>query len=98
MKRPPEFWAHHDRVITGARGRRYDLKIWGWSDVSIDDAGVKAAERSRELDDHGASAEWYYPSLPLREQLLTTIGDEADPAAIVTRNRYGVEVLNTDAI
>jgi hypothetical protein len=102
MKRPPRFWARHVDVVADRHGQEFRLQTWGWSDASEAEAASRAADRIRELMARGgpgaAESDWYYPAGPLREQLIEALGDPADPTAIVTRNRYGVEVLNTDAV
>ena len=40
----------------------------------------------------------YYPRAPLREPILDELVIEGEQALVVTRNRYGAEVLNTDRI
>jgi hypothetical protein len=102
MKRPPRFWARHVDVVADRHGQEFRLQTWGWSDASEAEAASRAADRIRELMARGgpgaAESDWYYPAGPLREQLIEALGDPAYPTAIVTRNRYGVEVLNTDAV
>jgi hypothetical protein len=38
----------------------------------------------------------YYPRLPLREETLRSLEHDGEVVGVVTRNRYGAEVLNTD--
>lgn len=73
----------------------------GWSDSSASEAEGKARERLARLlalGDRGASGEWdYYPATPLKEEILET-RRLPGVTAIVTRNRAGALVLNTDQI
>ena len=102
MKRPPRFWAQHDEIVTDRSGRELRLAPWGWSDISENDALAKAVERIDAIVSRGGPGslprDWYYPSGPMREQLIETIGELEEPTAIVTRNRYGAEILNTDQV
>jgi hypothetical protein len=40
----------------------------------------------------------YYPRAPLREPILNELMVDSEQALVVTRNRYGAEILNTDRI
>ncbi len=89
----PKHWA---RVQSGK------LACLGWSDRDGADAERLARERLAKLLSltRGESrlADWdYYPSLPVKEEILET---PVIPgvAAIITRNRAGVKVLNTDKV
>jgi hypothetical protein len=44
----------------------------------------------------GARVHGYYPRAPLREPILDELLVDEEQALVVTRNRYGAEVLNTD--
>lgn len=97
----PRHWAPATGSATGPEGRRYRLKIWGWSDESPADALRRARERVSEVAARLARGEataagYAYGSRPLREEILRPLGRGRDaPEALVTRNRYGAEVLNT---
>jgi hypothetical protein len=78
--------------------------MWGWSTTSIAEAAAVAADRLGAARTKVAGgqelAHWaYYPRMPLRELTLAEIvsPDEA-LLAVITRNRYGVDVLNTDLL
>ena len=90
----PQFWA---------RGRSGDFYAWRWSDQSqaeaqaLADAGAKQLEARFDAGDYpeygGGS---YYPNRPAREQILREFKNEAgEVMAVVTRNSYGCQVLNT---
>lgn len=89
----PPFWAH---------GTSGDFFAWRWSFQSLaeaqslaDQAAQQLAERFRAGDyppKHGG----YYPDRPFREQILQEIKSETgDISAVITRNSYGCQVLNT---
>jgi len=46
----------------------------------------------------GSGQTGYYPRMPLREPILDELFLDGEQVAAVTRNRYGVEVLNTDRV
>jgi hypothetical protein len=90
------------------------MRIWGGSASSEVDADRVAGERLARLEANGipreANESWYYPARQVREEILEEItadgtvpGPQADVApedllAVITRNRYGAVVLNTDAV
>ena len=70
----------------------------GWSDESMDAARAKAREIARHVADRvlnhpGVKEKYPYGDRPLPEPVLKTF-----PAgtAVITRNLYGAEILNTD--
>jgi hypothetical protein len=40
----------------------------------------------------------YYPRVPLREMILDEVLLDGEQALVITRNRYGAEILNTDRV
>jgi len=75
------------------------LTAWGWSQESVADARTKAGEILQLLRARfqAGTRGWYaYGSRPVREEILRELPGAADGlAAVVTRNVYGCEVLNT---
>ena len=96
----PRFWAHAEADATGGGGRRYHLRVWGWSSQSIALAEERARSRLQQAIAKLASgkepADHYpYQRAPVREEQIEELrGPVETPAAIVTRNRYGALVLN----
>jgi len=89
----PQFWA---------KGQSGDFLVWRWSSKSLADAQARASQAAQELaarfraggfpPKHGG----YYPNRPFREQILKEFRNAAgDLSALVTRNSYGCQVLNT---
>ncbi len=88
----PKFWA---------RARAGSFATWRWSNSSIEDAQNSArqaaerlaaqfAQQGRPLDRYG------YADRPLREPVLQEIRNSGgELSAVVTRNSYGCQVLNT---
>jgi len=96
----PRFWARTKGDATDPGGKKYALNVWGWSEDGVTDALVMAQRRLREavarLTRGETSDEYFYGKQPLREEILRTLGASGEGGeAMVTRNRYGAEVLNT---
>lgn len=104
--RVPTHWVCDEYQATDRNGRVVTRRAYGWSDVSDDDARRVAQQRAKRAVDYeivGHSLEtneYGYGIDPAREELIDTleIEDQPEPLAVVTRNRYGVLVLNTDVL
>lgn len=98
----PRFWAKDEGGDVDPSGRRWHLTMWGWSATGIDEAAQVARDRLAQALDKVRRGErllgGYYPRIPLREEILRTIQHGGTDVAVVTRNRYGAEVLNTDRV
>ncbi len=101
MREVPRHWAPASADVAHG-GRRFPLRVWGWSFESAADAATRARYRlaaAVESLTQGRPGFDYYPRSPLREEVLTEIrGDAGELLAVVTRNRMGAEVLGTDAV
>ncbi len=89
----PRFWSF---AQTG------HLKVWGWSDESVEHAQRRAVERQERVTKafSGESAElpghYGYGERPLREEVLREFTDPAGVRmAVISRNSMGCRVLNT---
>jgi len=89
----PKFWA---------KGTSGDFICWRWSFQSLAEAQSLAEQAARQLAERFRQGPWppkaggdYYPNRPAREQILREIGDGNNLTAVVTRNSYGAQVLNT---
>ncbi len=99
--RIPRFWAVAEGSGTGPHGERLFRRAWGWSMSSTADAlDVAHAHLRSALATvrSGARVGGYYPRTPLREPILDEVILDGEQALVVTRNRYGAEVLNTDRV
>jgi hypothetical protein len=99
--RIPRFWARTEGTDTGPDGNFLYRQVWGWSMASAADALAVAQERLRSvLADirSGTKIGSYYPRVPLREPILDEIVVDGEQVLVVTRNRYGAEILNTDRV
>jgi hypothetical protein len=89
----PQFWA---------RGTSGNFFCWRWSAQSLAEAQSLANQAAQQLADRFRSGDFppkhggYYPDRPVREQVLQEIRNGAgEISAVVTRNSYGCQVLNT---
>ncbi len=84
-----------------AHGRELFVRAWGWSQAGVGEAEAMARERLARLVERVRRGEalptgYAYGDRPLREEILRELpGADGEPTALVTRNRYGVRVLNT---
>jgi hypothetical protein len=92
----PKFWAKGL-----AREEGQTAESWGWSDNSSEDAHKRAEESARKVARRFASTgktdhRRYYGDRPFREEILQAINcSKGSATALVTRNSYGCQVLNT---
>lgn len=95
----PRFWANATAVHRAPGGKAYRVCIWRWSDASVADAQVQARRRLDEVArrlaaGHGLDR-YGYGERPLREAIVQALPDDGrGPAAVITRNAYGAQVLN----
>lgn len=103
MRPLPRYWAqHHDTVDIPGRGQ-FDLRITGQSPTSQEEAEQDARRRFDQLIAQGGpkvgGGYEYYPDRYRPEEVLEEVhSPDGDLIAVVTRNRYGAAVLNTDAV
>jgi hypothetical protein len=102
----PKHWAYEVWEQPGPDGRLIGWNAWGWSDTSVEDARALALKRAqkaaqsftgvrRDRDQYDS----YASDRPLREPELRTLGtDKSAVHAVISRNRHGCDVLNTDRI
>ena len=104
MEPLPQHWTTAEEHVQAPDGRRYALRVWGWSARSMAEAADVARDRAAELVERLRQGgplrrDSYYPRLPLREEVLTEIrAADGTLVAAITRNRYGAQVLNTDRL
>ncbi|HTB85121.1 MAG TPA: hypothetical protein VK742_15865 [Candidatus Sulfotelmatobacter sp.] len=92
----PQFWA---------RGQSGGFFAWRWSAKNMADAQALANQAAQQLAERFRSLRagelppksgGYYPNRPFCEQILQEIKNPAgEITAVVTRNSYGCQVLNT---
>lgn len=102
MQGPPPYWRQRTGSAFQPDGSKIVLAVWGWSWASEQDAESVATERLTTAFANlqaGAARGNYYPRLPLREETLREVsGTAGELLAVVTRNRYGADVLSTQAV
>jgi hypothetical protein len=99
--RVPRFWSVVDGSDTGPDGAPRFRHTWGWSMSSAAEALEVAQERMRSALASiraGTRVGGYYPRVPLREPILDELVVDGEQVFVVTRNRYGAQVLNTDRL
>lgn len=91
-------------------GNKAYISSWGYSNESEDDALSKAHERLEETIQalqNPQDDKFYYPHAVIKEDIVRTIDDHRSDGqknggkkstAIITRNRYGALILNTDQL
>src|SRR5699024_3004039 len=103
MRPLPRYWArHHDVVDIPGRGQ-FDLRITGHSATSQEEADQDARRRFDQLIAQGGpkvgGGHEYYPDRYRPEEVLEEVhSPDGELIAVVSRNRYGAAVLNTDAV
>lgn len=97
----PRFWEKAEGAAEHPDGRPMELVSWGWSKESAAEARAKAGELLRQLqrrlrEEGSEPGRYAYGARPVREEILRELPDASGGlAAVVTRNVYGCEVLNT---
>jgi hypothetical protein len=98
----PRFWVKDEGGEVDPSGRRWQLTMWGWSSASVADAADVARARLQQALEKVRRGEQlvggYYPRLPLREEIVDVVQHDGQDVAVITRNRYGAQVLNTDRV
>ena len=98
------FWTRAQASATPAHGRPISVLARGWSDESLDAAKARALEVAQRIADlvasKSASKQRYpYGDRPLPEPTLREFpASGGGVSAVVTRNAYGVLVLNADRL
>lgn len=103
----PRYWAKGTWQGPDHSGAPTSREAWGWSDTSEAEARKYAEARARQAGEQQPSTNcrrcvrgnYPYPKTPLREPVLRLIpNSDRTVHAVVTRNAYGCEVLNTDRV
>jgi hypothetical protein len=100
-------WRVHEALCGKPDHVPYRLRGWGGSNASVEEAEQMAEVRLSWLKElvqftqHGPkqAALYEYGSGVIREEWLQLLaGTDAEPEAVVTRNRYGAPVLNARSL
>lgn len=101
----PQSWAKAEGECEAPDRRNLKFAVWGWGADGAT-ARREAASRLQRLLERVRRGEqiprhYEYGASPLREEILEALGEGSpgqQTAAILTRNRYGAIVLNTDRL
>lgn len=90
------YWFEKQGEVLLPGGSRQPTRVFGYSNTSPADAEQTAERLFLELCNwlEGEGDGWKYDSKPIREEIVR----EFSPENIVTRNRYGAEVLNSETL
>lgn len=96
----PKYWAKKIGSAVEHQDRKFALSCWQWSNTSQEDAEQKADIKIKELNGKflaGRQLDRYlYGDRPMREEILKVIKNRSgQEIAILTRNSYGAQILNT---
>ncbi|MGC4032318.1 MAG: hypothetical protein QM754_11415 [Tepidisphaeraceae bacterium] len=97
----PTFWARTTLKAVARDGYDVTRTALGWSSVSQADAQAVADERARRAANHAADDReqaYEYGQVPSREPVLDSLEIDGELVAVITQNRYGSRVLNTDRV
>src|SRR5687767_6005470 len=88
-----KYWTAEKQNIL-VDGQAQEITCYGGSNVSIEDARIKAKEKVQKIERKIAGEKHLFDryEAEIREELLRIIDDHS----AITRNRYGAQVLNTE--
>jgi hypothetical protein len=100
----PKAWAKASAEAKAPDGTPFGLAVWGWGEDALGarNAAARRLERLvgrvRRGEPFGTGYE--YSARPPREEILQTLAAAPDdaPSALMTRNRYGAQVLNAASL
>ena len=96
----PAYWSKATVTETDRHGKPWEVTCWRWSDISTSDAQRSARDAAhqaaRRLAHQQEADEYFYGQRPLREEVIQLQVDaRGRQTHAITRNPYGVLVLNT---
>lgn len=89
----------HRNYFKSKKDNSADIHAWGYSDISEADAEIQAENRIEEIVGALSSdvdENFYYPFSVLHEDILEDLSIKGMSQALVTRNRYFSQILNSD--
>lgn len=101
--RIPRAWYRSEGDAADSEGKSYRISVWGWGD-NDSEAAAAARQRLARIVDHlrGKDAtldDYEYGALPVREEIVRELPlPGAASPLLVTRNRYGAQVLNVEDV
>ncbi|TYT75148.1 hypothetical protein [Desulfobotulus mexicanus] len=101
MKIPP-YWVKKSQKMKDAHGQSHSITASGWSFVSPAEAAKEATARAGRIFNRLMGGErpdhYEYHDMPVKEEILGEIFDGEKQLAVITRNRYGAEILNCSQV
>jgi len=90
-----KYWIIEKHKIT-IDGGEQEVTCYAGSNVSVEDARVKAREKAEKIQRKIAGEKQLFEDyeVEIREEVLKVIDDHA----VITRNRYGAQVLNVEKL
>ena len=90
------YWLEKRGEVLLPDGSSQPSRVFGYSNTSPAEAGEVAERNFAALQTrlNGENGPWSYDARPIREEIVR----EFSPENIVTRNRYGAEVLNSETL
>lgn len=97
-----KFWTKAEHPATDNVGG-FKIECWGFSNESLEDAFQVAERRVAAVagaivDGKFNAAGYYEGERPFREEIIEEFTDDGRQVAIISRNNYGVLVLNTPIV
>jgi hypothetical protein len=85
-----------EKVTIDIQGEAKQITCYGGSNISIEDAGIKAKEKTEKVKRKITGERGIFDDyqVEIREEILQMV----DEHAIITRNRYGAKVLNAESL
>lgn len=98
--RIPRYWAKASHQTKDNEGAPLKISCNWWSDSSLEEARSFASRHALEVAKRVSSGvalnQYSYGDRPLREERMREVlGENGEPAAVITRNSYGSLILNT---
>lgn len=98
----PRYWTKGSHQGIAADGRTILYQAYGWSSESMEEAARVAERRAKKAAEMGQWAtkkkEYEYGDIPFREEIVDSIQSNGNEIGVISRNRYGSLVLNTDKV
>lgn len=90
-----KYWTLEKQIIL-IEGQKKEITCYGGSNVSVEDARRAAREKAEKIQRKIAGEKQLFEDyqVEIREEVLKVIGDRA----VITRNRYGAQVLNVEKL
>ena len=95
------FWSSVEIRVPSRFGKPAAVRVWGASNTDLEAAEQAARSRAeRSLDFFaGRDDDYEYTADTIREEVIEEFADAGgDRLAVITRNRYGALVLNTERV